>query len=180
MSSEDIVNIHDTLMKSLGIELSDDDKRLPYLYADDSNLANADRLLKVAQDKLNADLERLEKMLYLNKLTPNIDKTEYMIIATSPKLKSLSDSPLIKLSGKPIKRVLKSDYLGLIVDEKLSWAPYTKMSSAVMAMKQVSFLSRRPLLTLYHSLVESRLRCCNTVWRNCGNRKKNNNPTTSK
>ena len=32
MSSEDIVNIHDTFMKSLGIELSDDDKRLPYLY----------------------------------------------------------------------------------------------------------------------------------------------------
>ena len=32
MSSEEIVNTHDTFMKSLGIELSDDDKRLPYLY----------------------------------------------------------------------------------------------------------------------------------------------------
>ena len=32
MSSEDIVNTHDTFMKSLGIELSDDDKRLPFLY----------------------------------------------------------------------------------------------------------------------------------------------------
>ena len=32
MSSEDIVNTHDTFMKSLGIELFDDDKRLPYLY----------------------------------------------------------------------------------------------------------------------------------------------------
>ena len=32
MSSEDIVNTHDTFLKSLGIELSDDDKRLPYLY----------------------------------------------------------------------------------------------------------------------------------------------------
>ena len=32
MSSEDIVNTHDTFMKSLGIELPDDDKRLPYLY----------------------------------------------------------------------------------------------------------------------------------------------------
>ena len=31
MSSEDIVNIHDTFMKSLGIQLSGDDKRLPYL-----------------------------------------------------------------------------------------------------------------------------------------------------
>ena len=32
MSSEDIVNTHVTFMKSPGIELSDDDKRLPYLY----------------------------------------------------------------------------------------------------------------------------------------------------
>ena len=32
MSFEDIVNTHDTFMKSLGIELSDDDKKLPYLY----------------------------------------------------------------------------------------------------------------------------------------------------
>ena len=32
MSSEDIVNTHDTFMKSLGIELPDDDKKLPYLY----------------------------------------------------------------------------------------------------------------------------------------------------
>ena len=32
MSFEDIVNTHDTFMKSLSIELSDDDKRLLYLY----------------------------------------------------------------------------------------------------------------------------------------------------
>ena len=32
MSSKDIVNTHDTFMKSPGIELSDDEKRLPYLY----------------------------------------------------------------------------------------------------------------------------------------------------
>ena len=33
MSSEDIVNTHHTFMKSFGTELSDDDKRLPYLYS---------------------------------------------------------------------------------------------------------------------------------------------------
>ena len=32
MSSKDIVNTHDTFMTSLGIELSGDDRRLPYLY----------------------------------------------------------------------------------------------------------------------------------------------------
>ena len=32
MSSEDIVSTHDTFIKSLGIELSEEDKRLPHLY----------------------------------------------------------------------------------------------------------------------------------------------------
>ena len=32
MSFKDIVNTHNTFIKSLGIELSDDDKILPYLY----------------------------------------------------------------------------------------------------------------------------------------------------
>ena len=32
ISSEDIVSTHDTFMKSIGIELFDDDKRLPYPY----------------------------------------------------------------------------------------------------------------------------------------------------
>ena len=31
-TSDDIVNTHDSFMKSLGIELSDDDKKLPYFY----------------------------------------------------------------------------------------------------------------------------------------------------
>ena len=37
-----------------------------------------------------------------------------MIIAISLKLKYLDYSPLIKLNGKPIKRVLNSDYLDLL------------------------------------------------------------------
>ena len=49
-----------------------------------------------------------------------------MIVASAPKLRSTSFSPLIKLDGKPIKRVLKTDYLGLIIDDKLSWEEYIK------------------------------------------------------
>ena len=85
---------------------------------------------------------------------------------------------MIKLNGKSIKRVIKSDYLGLIIDESLSWNQYIcssklKISSALMAMKQVDFLPQESLITLYHSLVESRLRYRNTVWGNCGTSLKN-------
>ena len=97
-----------------------------------------------------------------------------MIVASAPKLRSTSFSPLIKLDGEPIKRVLKTDYLGLIIDDKLSWEEYIKIlskkiSSAIAAINNVNFLPHETLVTLYYSLVESRLRYCNTVWGNCGN-----------
>ena len=37
-----------------------------------------------------------------------------------------------------------------------------------MAIKNVNFLPRKTLITLYQSLVESQLRYYNTVWGNCG------------
>ena len=44
-----------------------------------------------------------------------------------------------------------------------------KVSSAIAAIKNVNFLPQETLVTLYYSLVETRLRYCNTVWGNCGN-----------
>ena len=144
------------------------------LYADDTSVSAADGLLTEAQRKINADLETVGIWLYANKLSANLVKTEYMIVASAPKLRSTSFSPLIKLDGKPIKRVLRTDYLGLIIDDKLSWEEYIKIlskkiSSAIAAIKNVNFLPQETLVTLYYSLVESRLRYCNTVWGNCGN-----------
>ena len=43
-----------------------------------------------------------------------------------------------------------------------------KLSSALFSMRQVKFLPKSSLLTIYRSLVESRLRYCNVVWGNCG------------
>ena len=143
------------------------------LYADDINISTAEELLLKAQENLNTDIKTQEQWLDANKLSLSLVKTEYMIIASSPELKHIDFSPLIKLAGKPIKHVLKTDYLGLIIHEKLSWVDYIstltkKISSAVAAIKNVNFLPCKTLITLYESLVESRLRYCNTVWGNCG------------
>ena len=148
------------------------------LYADDTYLTNTDRELNLAQRKLNNDLDTLGKWISTNKLSANLIKTEYMIIATSAKLNTLDYSPIIELNGKPIARATETPSLCLIVHEALTWEPYvqhlsTKMASAISAIKQVNFLPQKSLVTLYQSLVESKLRYFNTVCGNCGETLKN-------
>ena len=101
-----------------------------------------------------------------------------MILATAPKLNKINFSPLIKLNGKPIKKISTSDYLGLIMDKKLSWRQYIsslerKISSALMVLRQIAFFPEKAKITLYHILSKSRLRYYNTVWGNCGSNLKN-------
>ena len=149
------------------------------LYVDDTNLLTSGEILSNAQQKLNKDLEKLGNWVHVKKLSANLVKTEYMIIASAHKLKSMNYSPLITLNKKPIKRIHWTDYIGLVIDEKLSWEEYIKslckkISSAVTAIRHVNYLPQNTLITLCYSLVESRLQYCNTVWGNCNNSLKAN------
>ena len=85
---------------------------------DDTNLTCTAKLINEAQIKINDDLLVLGIWLSANKLPANLVKTKYMILATTPKLKALDFSPLIKLNGNSVKR---TDYLGHIIDKNSSW-----------------------------------------------------------
>ena len=149
------------------------------LYADDTNMSMSDEILSNAQLKLNKDLKTLGYWLHVNKLSANLVKTEYMIVASAHKLKSVNYSPLIRIIKKPTKWVHRTDYIGLVIDEKLSWEEHIKslckkISSAVTAIRQVNYLPQNTLIKLYHSLIASRHRYCSTVWGNCNNSLKAN------
>ena len=66
------------------------------LYADDTNLSTSDEMLSNVQQILNKDLKTLGNWLQVNKLSANLVKTEYMIIASAHKLKSVNYSPLLR------------------------------------------------------------------------------------
>ena len=73
--------------------------------------------MSIALPSSNDDLDTLGKWLSANKLSANLVKTEYMIIATSAKLKALDYSPI----NDPIKlqtaaRAAETPSLGLIID----------------------------------------------------------------
>ena len=96
-----------------------------------------------------------------------------MIIGSKFSLSHINYIPNIDILGHNIERVDQIEQLGVTIDDQLKWDKHVdklckKLSSALFSMRQVKFLSKPSLPTIYRSLVESRLRYCNVVWGNCG------------
>ena len=94
-----------------------------------------------------------------------------MVIASHHNMSKLVDKPEIKVLGKSLEQVTSIDYLGMTMDQYLRWdkrvgALGKKLKSAISFIKTVSYLPTNALVKIYHSLVESKLRYCNTVWGN--------------
>ena len=96
-----------------------------------------------------------------------------MIIGSSYNLSHINYIPNINIQGHSIERVDQFEQLGVTIDDQLKWDKHVhklckKLSSALFSIRQVKFLPKSSLLTLYRRLVESRLRYCNVVWGSCG------------
>ena len=121
------------------------------LYADDTSTADTNRELHQAKSKQNDNLDTLGNWLSANKLSANLVKTEYMIIATSAKLKALDYSQIIELNGKPITHAAETPSLSLIIRKVFTWESYiqllsTKIASAILAVKQANFFPKKSLI----------------------------------
>ena len=94
-----------------------------------------------------------------------------MIIGPSYNLSHINHIPNINIQGHSIERVDQFKQLGVTIDDQLKWDKHVdtlckKLSSALFSIRQVKFLPKSYIfLTLYRSLVESRLRY---FWGNCG------------
>ena len=72
-----------------------------------------------------------------------------------------------------IKRVKHTKYLGLIVDDTLTWEKHieyisTKINRNIGILKRTqNFLPKSSLITLYKTLIEPYFRYCNIVWGQC-------------
>ena len=62
-----------------------------------------------------------------NKLSLNVAKREYMFIGSDKQLSNISDIGNLEMSNDEINRVRKTNYLGLIIDESLSWSQQYKI-----------------------------------------------------
>ena len=76
----------------------------PRMYADDTHLTLAGNSVDSIELNLNEDLASISEWLTANKLTLNKSKTEFMIIGSRQRLKTLPHSPSLKIDGAPISQ----------------------------------------------------------------------------
>ena len=94
----------------------------PRMYEDNTHLTYADNDIYTIEASLNQDLSNINRWLSANKLTPNMTKTEFMLIAPRQKLNSLSVPPALEINGTQLNRVNFNKSLGVLIDENLTWS----------------------------------------------------------
>ncbi len=103
-------------------------------------------------------MQHVSDWLKINMLSLNVSKTNYMIMCSRGK-KFADFECNINVDGKLIDRVTQCKFLGLIVDDKLTWkyhADYicNKVSKLIgILIRARKILSVSSLNTLYNSLI---------------------------
>ena len=135
----------------------------------DTVLVQSDSNLGKLQNSVNHEMTKVMDWLTANKLSLNISKTKCMLITN----KHVStESFVINVNRNRIERTVTSThkYLGVIVDEKLTWKEHCKqmcstISKYVGIMHKVKhYVNNHALRMLYHSLINSRAQYGITAW----------------
>ena len=138
------------------------------LFADDTNLFYSDKSLDNLQNVLNTELSKLVEWFRANKLSLNAQKTNYIFFG----YKKIPRNQNLKLSldGNSISQVESTKFLGVYLDEKLTWKNHIdhislKISRGLSIMSRVrNILPLHVILMLYHTMIYPYLTYCNIVW----------------
>jgi hypothetical protein len=139
------------------------------LFADDSNLFASGPNLRDLQQEFNDKLPKLSEWFRANRLSLNIAKTHVMIFSpeNDPNL-----SATILIDGITLNIVKKTKFLGVILDNRLSWKDHALYVAQKIA-KSIGILSiarqiltSKTLLQLYYCFIYSYITYCNLAWGN--------------
>ena len=108
------------------------------LFADDTNLFITASNVKVLMTKAKESMKQLSEWFRCNKLTLNTDKTQYSIF-TRKRAKIAEECDYIEHEGFKIKRVEHAMYLGLALDDKLSWHHHIAMLTSKLVKYASAF-----------------------------------------
>ena len=144
------------------------------MYADDTSLTTSSCSIQEIKSKLQHDIQCVKEWLCANKLTLNVIKTEYMIIASRQKLASISEKLDLTMNGIALKQAHEIKCLGLKIDESLTWKGHIedikrKVSTNLHILKKVKpFLDKKLLINVYNSIIKPHFDYCCVVWDSIG------------
>ena len=134
------------------------------MYADDttlvSHLENFGTTNIEVEREINKEISKVNTWLLSNKLVLNVAKSKFMLFFKHPKV-----VPTLKLliNGNPIEQVTNFNFLGVTIDQKITWSDHnTKISIKVARVigilsKLKHIFPRNILRTIYNSLIHPHL-----------------------
>ena len=137
------------------------------LFADDTTLFYSTKNLHTLYNNIALDLNDLSEWFKANKLSLNVSKTNYI---TMQNTNEISINHTLKIGDETIKQVNTAKFLGIIIDDKLSWNAHidyckNKLSSGLYAINSAKhILSPKHLKSLYYTLIHPHLTYGLLLW----------------
>ena len=139
------------------------------LFADDTNLFYSHSDITQLINIVNTELNKLADWLNANRLLLNIQKTHYMIFSSGKK-KIPHNLPTVFISNKSITQTKVTKFLGVLLDDKLSWIPHINFITRKIA-KNIGIINKMKgtfsiniMLSLYYTMIFPYLSYCNIAW----------------
>ena len=135
-------------------------------FADDSTVTHSHNNLKSVIEIMEREFQKVLTWLSTNRLLINLKNTHLMVFTNRKCPQEIS----LKVKDNVITETSESKFLGVIVDNKLSWASHIKLISnkiskslSILRYLRYSFPTNI-LKTLYMTLILPYLSYCNIIW----------------
>ena len=138
------------------------------LFADDTNIFCTGSNIEELSELITSELHKLKQWFDRNKLSLNLSKTKIMLFSNS----KINTQITMQVDDVEIERVSENKFLGVIIDEKITWKQHikyvqSKLSRSISVLgKSKHILDYKSLRILYCSMVLPYLNYCSEVWGN--------------
>ena len=126
-----------------------------FLFADDTTIFYSSKHTNTLKNTINRELKNVNNWLIANKLSLNTDKSCYLNFS----LLHQKDDISIKIANKTLEKKNVTNYLGVIIDDKLSWKNHIhsiniKLRKGIGILNKLKdFVNLTTLKSLYYSVI---------------------------
>ena len=133
------------------------------IFADDTSVFLSNKKFDQLLIEAESTLKQLMKWFEANRLTLNTSKSNFIIFRTSQrKINNLPEK--ININGKDVYRTDKIKYLGITIDEHLTWKPHiNEISNSLRRYFPIfynirSYLNIENCRSIYYAYIYSRIK----------------------